>query len=238
MPKTTKKCPATLYPCPKGRCSCPPRKGKPLKGAGCAFCNTPKLRAILSRPNYCENCGTIWPRPGDPEGDKRRTHSDHPGIGAITPDCIKCNPLVDDATFLSAALPVVWAAINVMFAAAKNNSVAGDHPWLLVRDEIQRRRNALKPKNEAEATTWAILHGKDPNAPGGVRVRSITKADAVSCTGCGCDRARSVVEVGRPAYGPTELRLCADCLIALDGALATHQLSGIRGGNRSRSSGA
>lgn len=167
----------------------------------------------------------------DPVGNARKKHKAHKGSGAIWHDCVECNPLADEKAFLKAMLEPINAAITVAFAAStetyvsdpKNRSHAlpANHPWLALREEINRRLKARKPLNEAQLAGDELL-GRVTR----IGVRSIDEGcDATSCVACG-GTAETVMELGK--LGKDAVRLCRDCMEYLDSALVTHFGNGKR----------
>lgn len=152
--------------------------------------------------------GGPFAEPSDPIGDKRRQHKSHRGSGAIWHDCVECNRLADDATFLAHVRKVMDAAASMTYACSPDGSLRTDNPTLLLRDEVTRRSlNAIKRAKLA----------------GVIAVRGVKECeDGNACVSCR-EPFETMIELG-----PVQAPLCRDCMIALDGALTTHFGNGKR----------
>lgn len=170
-------------------------------------------------------------KPRDPVGDARKKHKAHKGSGALWHDCVECNPLADEKTFLLAVKEPLDAAITVAYAASderyhtnpdkRSHSLSMDHPWLRLREEVQRRLKNRKPLNDAQLAGNELL-GRTVQ----IGVRSVNEGcDATSCVACG-GTAETVIQLG--ALGRDAVRLCPDCMSLMDSALVTHFGNGKR----------
>lgn len=121
---------------------------------------------------------------------------------------------------------------RVAFAASTETYGSGDrsyglpcdHPWIALQEEVRRRIKQREPLNESQLAANELLSRVTR-----IGARSVQDGDATSCVACG-GTAETILELGR--LGRDAVRLCRDCMGALDGTLVTHFGNGRRSRGR------